>query len=227
MAATFLEYSKTTLQRLIKKISSPTSKDIIKGLYLNYDEITLKLYYEVAATSDFKKLFLVGTYSEDHAAKAWEEIIRDNCKATNSRKYIILLDAQKKLNQYINEQSYLKAAITKLHFEIDRELIADIEKDFHFTFNLKNSAKYAQSLKELDNRAKGWNTKIAAQKIMIERLMKEEEGKAKGKSVGFQQSLVRVGTALNIVVPQDVLLATFNEYINVIKEREARNRKAA
>lgn len=204
------------------------SKPIISGTYLTYGEIELRMYYEIANTSSVQKLFVSGTYSEDQASKAWEEIIRDNCKATNNRKYIIILDAQKKLNQYINEQSYLKAAVTKLHFEVDRELIADIEKDFHFTINMKNSAKYAESLKELDSRAKFYNTKISAQKVLLERIQKEEEGKAKGKGVNFQQSLVRVGTALNIVIPQDVLLATFNEYVNVIRERQSQiNKKAA
>lgn len=194
---------------------------------MDYENITLKLYYEIASTGNHELLYISGKYKPEHAADAWEEIIKSNCKATNNRKYLILLDAYKKHSQYVNEQTFLKAAVIKLHFELDRELIKEIEKDFHFTINLKNSTKYAQSLKELDNRAKSYNTKISSQRILIERMQKEEESKAKGKGVNFQQSLVRVGTALSIVIPQDVLLSTFNEYINVIKQREANARRAA
>jgi hypothetical protein len=227
MEKKFTEFSKNTWQKLLGKIFSQKFKDITGAKYLTYEQITLKDYYEIASTGNHKKLMVAGKFNELEAAQAWEEIIKDNCKATNNRKYLIYLEAHKNYLRYIGEQTFLKAALLKLHFELDRELIKEVEKVSLCHINLSSSEKYAQSLKECDNRAKSWNTKINTQKVLLERMRKEEEGKAKGKGPNFQQSLVRVGTALNIVIPQDVLLCTFNEYVNVIKSRETNNRRAA
>lgn len=201
------------------------SKTSSEGTYLNYDNILLRVYYDVALTGDYSKLLVNGTYSEESGVKVWEEILRDNCSATNNRKYKQYIDAYKEYLRLTNDYSFVKTAILRLHFDpIDHDLIKDLSTK-GFRINTEDSTKYATSLKVCENQSRGYRTRIEVQKKAIERMRKDETKNAKNKSSSMQANLARVGTALGMVLPQDILLCSFNEYTNIIREKETAARK--
>lgn len=175
------------------------------------------------------KLLLVegsGSYDELEATIKWEEIIRDNCKATNNRKYTQYMDAKKEYLRLVDEQAFVKTALVKLHFEVDRELIKELATK-GFKISTETSEKYADSLKRCSIQSKSFNTRIAVQANLIANTHKDEERSARNRSGGMQASLVRIGSALGLVLPQDILLSTFNEHLNIVREQQSAKRKAA
>jgi len=193
---------------------------------LNYGNILLKEYYDVANSGNTNLLLVSGNYDEQDATMAWEEIIRENCKATNNRKYLQYMEASKEHRRLLNEQAFIKGALITLHFKIDHDLIKELGSK-GYRINTDNSNKYAESLSRAERQSRSLNTRITVQENLIKRIHGEEEKFAKNRSGGIQTSLVRVGTALGLVLPQDILLSTFNEYFNIVKDQQADRRKVA
>jgi hypothetical protein len=191
---------------------------------LNYDNILLKVYYDVASTNDLKLLLVSGDFNEEEATIHWEEIIRDNCKATNNRKYTQYMDARKEYLRLLSEQAFIKTSLVTLHFEIDRELIKEL-KGKGYRLDTSSPDKYAESLKRCEIQSKNLNTRITMQLNVLNSIHKDEQRTARNRTSGMQSSLVRIGTALGLVLPQDILLSTFNEHFNIVREQQAANRK--
>lgn len=182
------------------------------------------MFYEIAASGDLRLLLIGGEFKELEAQIAWEELVRDNCKATNNRKFMQFMDAKRQYIKLINDQMFVKVALEKLHFEVDHDLVGELKRmGFKVFTDLSHSnvsEKYAESLKRCEIQSQSFNTRIKVQENYIAKLQKDEETSAKHKGNSMQATLVRVGAALNMVLPQDILLCSFNEYCNILKERK-------
>lgn len=198
-----------------------TSK-VTTEAYYAYGDIPLKVYYEVASTGDVFLVQRTGKINPDACREKWEDIVKANSEANDNRKYFKYRNILKVHGGLVQEYSVVKAMITKLLYEVDKEYIDFLnikgyriytgKGDYSLTKEQRNE-KYAMSLVNASKRADNLLTKIQSNKNELDLLQQDNEVLSSNATMGA--ALANVGSILGFDIPDDILLCKFNEYVKI------------
>lgn len=208
-----LKTKRMSLQNNSNQKSKPTTAQ-----FFQYDDILLRLFIDVAETSGYQKLVRTGLATDDECMEAWENIVRENSEKTGSNSYSSYFNDTVQYSQLLSEYLFMRAALTKLLYVIDFDLIQKV-REFGYMINLSNSQAYADSLYATSRRVDNLATRI---KMQYNRMALNTVDKSEGG--GFDETIANLNMAIGFVETDNITLARYNEYCKTLKKRAARSK---
>lgn len=204
-------------------ISKKDSENFTKECY-GYEDITLRLYFEIAEKGCLEKLAKIKNVKKVILQQAWENILKRNSKENNNFSYELYFTTAQNYTLLVNEYNLIKACLLKLMIRADKGVI-QLLKDRGYVIKMSSETAYLKSLEEANTRSNNLLTKIMTRRKELDRLTKNEQT----EQVTLAKAISSVNTALKWpAVNEDTTLALYNEYKkNVIKQNNnGRNRQA-
>jgi hypothetical protein len=214
----------------IKKTSLPNSSNQrsknTTAEFFRYDDILLKIFIDVAQTSEYVKVVKNGQATAEQCMEAWEAIVKRNADVTGNMGYNGYLNETFVYADMLSEYLFMRAALTKLLYVIDYPLIQEV-RDKGYSIDLgeqddtaqARSQKYADSLyatsRQVDNIAT--RIKMHYNKMALNTVDKSEGG-------GFDETIANLNMAIGFVETDNITLARYNEYCKMIKKRAAKSK---
>lgn len=206
--------------KIFRSNSNPKSKPTT-AQFFQYDDILLKIFIDIAQTSEYTKLVKQGIAGDDECAEAWEAIVKKNADVTGNLGYSGYFNDAMAYADMLSEYLFMRAALTKLLYVIDYPLIQMV-RDKGYVIDLDNSQKYADSLYATSRRVDNIATRI---KMHYNRMALNTVGKTEGG--GFDEAMSNLNLALGFVETDNITLARYNEYCKMIKKRQAKTKPEA
>lgn len=169
----------------------------------------------MAETGDYRKLVKKEPATDEACMEAWEDIVKKNGENTGNNSYSSYFSDAVQYGQLLSEYLFMRAALTKLLYVIDFDLIQKV-RDLSYTINLENSQRYADSLYATSRQVDNLATRI---KMQYNRMALNTVDKTGG---GFDEAIVNLNMALGMEVNDNITLARYNEYCKIIKKRQAK-----
>lgn len=214
MGQIFLDLLQAIKKYWFEVILKKTYKDTT-GVYYSYDNIPLRLFFEIAETNELEKLFISGKFSVEETEENWEILIGRNSFENGSNQYSSYRQANKDHKQFISEYILVKAMLTKLLFIIDDECI-DFLRKRGYKIDKTNSEKYAESLYLAQRRSKNLITKT---KMKQNEILGFTKGESTAPAQNFEEIMANLISGLGVQVSDDITLARYNAYKNIIKNK--------
>lgn len=187
---------------------------ITSVVYYQYADIPLRVYFDIIESRNVLKVCKSGIPDLEKAAEAWEDLIRQNSEANGSFEYENYLTNVKTYGLLINEYLWIKGALSKLLFKVDKELIEELKrKGYKVSIN---PLEYTESLIMCFRKVENLLTKTQSKAKEIEG-MKGEPNKESFDSIMANLSYHWPGH-----LPEDITLARFNECIKILKRGRAK-----
>lgn len=213
MEKKFLDSIKKTSKNLGKKLSQRFKTSTAK--FYTYEDITLKLYLEIAASLDFKRLILKGKAKESELMEAWELIIRKNYEVNGGFDYINYCDLIDGYNSLLSDYNYVRATLIQLMFVVDDNYIEEL-RNKGYKIDTSDSIKYAESIAAALRRSENLITRLKMKSNEISEMIGRDGGSS---PASFEEIMAGLSLALKFAVPEDIKLSRFNEYKKIITER--------
>lgn len=148
--------------------------------------------------------------------EAWEAIVKRNSESAGNNSYSTYFEDTVQYSRLLGEYLFMRAALTKLLYMIDFELIKQV-RDFGYVIELDSTQKYADSLYATSRRVDNLATRI---RMQYNRMALNTVDKSGG---GFDEAIVNLNLALGMEVNDNITLARYNEYCKLVKKRNANN----
>ncbi len=213
MVKKYLDSIKTTSKNLGKKLSQRFKTST--ATFYTYEDITLKLYLEIAASLDFKRLVINGKARESELVEAWEFIIRKNYEVNGGFDYINYCDLIDGYNSLLSDYNYVRATLIQLMFVVDDNYIEEL-RNKGYRIDTTDSLKYAESISNALRRSENLITRMKMKSNEISDMIGRDGG---SKGATFEEIMAGLSLALKFAVPEDIKLSRFNEYKKMISER--------
>jgi hypothetical protein len=196
------------------KSSKRTSRNTTGNRLLRYDDITLRLYLDVASSGDYRKLAVGFGVTDKECYNAWEEIVRRNNEANQSQEFNTYFESTQSYAKLIADYNIIKASLLYLSFTPDSEIIKYLAER-GYNIDTSSSIKYMETLELAMHKSNNIVTKLK---------MKENElammgEKSSGQGVGFEEIMANISFLVGFPVPEDITLARYNEFRKIIKKR--------
>lgn len=214
---------KKTLKTLQSRTSSQTLPNELKNLY-SYDNILLRTYIDIAQKGDFKLLIISGEADTTELLEAWEAIVKADAKANGSFTYDAYLNLIKAYGTLVAEYTSVRALLTKLRIVTDYSDVKYVRKK-GYKIDLTDSDTFTKSLDAATKRTEGLVTRIKMKQNEIAALYKEA-GHGSGNRMGFEQVIANLIFHLGFQVDDNITLARYNAYKQIIKQKQEAERKA-
>jgi hypothetical protein len=180
----------------------------------------LRLFIEIAETSDYRKLIKRGEPTDEQCSEVWEEIVQRNGLNSGNHGYSNYLNDAQTYGGLLSEYLFMRSALTKLLYVIDYQLIKTCESLFGYTFALDSSESYAQSLFSVSRRVDSLATRIK----MHQNKMRAQAEVSKSGGSSFNEALAVLIDAFKVDFRDDITLAKYNELVKILKQRNRGNR---
>jgi hypothetical protein len=185
--------------------------------WFTYDDITLRLYLEIAEGGDYKKLIKKGKYSSDECYAKWEDIIKQNGKHTNDFSYINYFQTVQQYANLIAEYNLVKALLFKVLITDYKNVIEDVAMLVSKGYNIDKSSqeKYNESIENAFKKSNNLVTKILAKQNELNQYAGNKETKA---TIGSM--VANLNTAIGFkAADYSILLSEYNEYRKIINKK--------
>jgi hypothetical protein len=203
----------------VKKDSSKELEKSGKDFYI-YDDIPLKLYIELAASGEYKKLIKSGSATNDECAQAWENIMVKNGKVTGNLDYLNYFETYKQFQLLVSKYHMLKAILMKLaypaFFGFDKVKIQYMISE-GYRIKLNTIEAYVASVQAADKRVNSLVTKILTKKAQLENMFKDK-GKEEEPQGFYEIIAYLIAEGFNI--NNDITLATYNQLVKIIRKKK-------
>lgn len=184
-------------------------------VFLKYDTILLKTYFEIANKGDFTKLLLNGEATLEQCKEKWNEIVAVNFENSGTFDFMGYVDNIEGYNSFLQEHNVTIAELLILHFQVDNEMIEELrERGYIIDTSSKNS--YAASLERAMERSKSLLSRI---KMKSNELDNFSEYLKDNKPATFDEIMASLIINLGFIVPDEITLSRFNQYRNLIVQR--------
>jgi len=200
-------------EHLIKPFLKLIYKDA-SAAYYTYGDITLKLYINISETNDYLRICKSGKGNYDNCLEAWETIVKENSEANGDYEYMNYFNLIKSHRRLVIEQSLITAALIKLHFAVDRELVSFVNKR-GYKISLVNTAEYAESLEGAIRKLKNLKARITMKEneiIEFQKVHKKEAGT-------FQKMIAQLTYYSKVAISETITLAMYNEMMKLVREQ--------
>jgi len=92
--------------------------------FYRHENIPLKLYLEIAASNDYKRLVISGKATDQERLQAWERIIQKNYEVNGGFDYLNYKDTLQAYGRLVAEYNLIRCYLIKLVFLVDNDYIA-------------------------------------------------------------------------------------------------------
>lgn len=173
---------------------------------------------------------------------AWEEIIQANSEHTGSNQHNKFLKVHKELSLLQHKYSRDRAMLLYLSFYFKADYVKELNTNGYRiytgvgemfdsdlseeTIQMIEKERYTESLEIAINQCENLNTRITIKQNEIKKMFKDNEASAGSKAHNMFTSLVSVGVELGIRLPEDILLAEYNEYLKQAKSKRMAQEEA-
>lgn len=189
--------------------------------YFCYDDITLKLFVEISKTGDYSKLITSGDANDEELNNKWEDIVKKNGEANNDNSLNVYVNNFKRYGYFLAEHNEITILLTKLLIYVDRDIINLLRKKNIYIVTDSHGA-FIESINNGFKKASNLLTKI---RIEANKLALKTSNTQTG-DVNLQELIAGISFALGFVISEDVKLAAYNEYKNLVKKKhDGSNRK--
>jgi len=194
-------------------------------IFFTYDDILLRQYLEVIKSGDFTKLIKEGNATEIECLEAWENIVKKQEKATGSNRFDTFLSLLKGYALLINDHTVIRACLIHLmNGPVDWEVLKTLnDKGYEVKINEYGYAIY-ESIQAGLHRCENLVTKATMKQKELQRMFPEKKDKAEAQS--FETVMAHLIAALEFNVDENITLARYNEYQNILRERQKAIEKA-
>jgi hypothetical protein len=201
-----------TKKSLQKKFSKKTSKTTT-GQCLKYEEISLKLYFEIAKSGDLKRLIKSGNPSLKECRQAWAEIVENNSKSNGQVSQVeIYKDLLEGYNSTLAELVRVRANICILYFETDDERINWL-REKGYNLDTSSKSKFIESINSAMNKTNNLITRLH----MRENQIKDVVSGFGSEPATLEDLIAKSNTHLGFTgCDMNMTLAQFNAYQRVI-----------
>lgn len=186
--------------------------------FYTYEDVPLKLYFEVANTGNLSLLVIKGKARHDDCMAAMEAIMIENERKTGNAIISRYMAMSKIYLSLIAEYTFMRASIIicvlRGWLYIDWQHLSTVNKKY--SISMASPGAYTQSLRSALSSCNNLLTKAEMQRKEIERMRSSGEGKQKS----FYEIIASLNSALGFTVPETITLSQYNEYGRVLKERE-------
>lgn len=229
METTFSDSVKATLKSFLRTTSKKISNDI-SATYYGYDDIKLKMYYDIANTGNVLLLQKTGNVNVEGCAEAWEVLVRKNCEVTMNRKYFAYRDTIKEQAALVYEYSAVKAMLTKLAIVVDMDYINFLNTKGYRIYTggedipaERKWEKYALSLERASSRCDNLITKLKLSQSELREFTDDRRSES-----SLASSLANLSVHLGFQLNDQITLSEYNEYTKIVQQkiREAERLKA-
>lgn len=183
-------------------------------VFLRYDTILLKTYFEIANTEDFMLMLLKGEATLVQCKEKWNAVVSANFENSGTLDFIGYIDSLEGYNSFLLEHNVTTAELLMLHFQVDDVVIADL-RERGYNIDTTGKRAYADSLARAMERSKSLLSRI---KLKSNELENFTEHLKENKPVSYQDVLTTLMFNLGFSVPDDITLASFNKFRNLIIE---------
>lgn len=183
-------------------------------ILLNYDNILLKTYFDIAETGNFNLLVIKGKPSIELLLDCWEEIVRRNDKDVGSNKYERTFKMHKAIAKMYFNYLYIRTLLLKLYLEFDATLIEELKKEGYVI----NKSNYYESIVAALNKTNHVITKLTSKRNELKEIKSND---AKQTKITFNRMIAELSVRLApTVIHQDITLSLYNEYIKIAKAKK-------
>lgn len=181
-----------------------------------YETIPLKLYMEIAAEGDLKKLVIHGFASLDQCVEQWEQIIKKNSQESGSFEYDSYYQLLQGYWLLVAEHTIVKAHLLKLTTVVDWEAIQEVRaRGYHISVD----AGYTESLNNALRKVENLVTKARMREQEIARMF---AGPVPGKRATFDEVMASLIAGMGFEISDKITLARFNQFRKILHERNKR-----
>jgi len=172
------------------------------------------LYITISESNNYQLICKHGKGNYDDCLEAWENIVKENSEANGDYEYMNYFNLIKVHRRLIVEQSLITAALIKLHFAVDRELVSFVNKR-GYKISLTSTADYAESLEGAVRRLKNLKARITMKEneiISFQKVHKKEAGT-------FQKMVAQLTYYSKVAISETITLAMYNEMMKLVREQ--------
>jgi len=167
--------------------------------------------------NSLEQLLVRGEFKREKAVKVWEKIIARNGEENRDYSYLNFLDNLNNFNFMLAEYNFIKAALIKLTYCVDDELIKTLAvKGYPINTSGKNA--YLNSLTVCLSKCENLTSKLVTKQNEM-----NEETSQEAKQVTAEQLIAQMSVAVGFSISDDVTLAAFNEYRKIVKQKNQHN----
>jgi hypothetical protein len=201
--------------------SSSTTPD-----FLRYNTITLKLFLEIADTSNHRLLLIRGEATDEQCADQWEKLVEQqnyHCGNQDYGNFLIHLDSYRQLmRKFITVRSTLCCLL----FVVDNDMIAWLDKEGYHLDTTHGQGAYLNSLQRAFNKSNNLNSKQNQKLNQIETfqqaiIMERKEFNDAQEENSFEERIAAISFYMRFEVDDNVLLTRYNSYVKKINKEQA------
>jgi hypothetical protein len=204
---------------LLKIFLNPLYSNGLETFY-TYENIPLKVYIEIINTGNYQ-LVSNGSRDIEKCFDAWENIVKENAKHSNSSEFDSRLQVIKTYARLLTDYITVVTNCNSLLFFVDSKMIEELKR-LGYNINTSSSEAYTKSIEACIRKS----ANIISKMKMKENEMKSfvESDKVKESNVSFSELIANLSFGLgslniNIAIGQDITLSMYNEYKKLIKKR--------
>jgi hypothetical protein len=187
-------------------------------VFYTYDNIPLRLYFDIANTGDFIRLVKEGKSDNEQCLIAWEAIIKKQQEITGNNQYNAFFRLNKGYLLNLNDYTLIRACLILTGINNifpDYEYIK-ILKEKGYNIDTSTPETIIDSVNGGLQKCDGLITKATTKRKEIEMIMNQNESKDK---VGFESAIANLNYQLGFNVDDNLTLSRFNEYQKIIKAK--------
>ena len=213
----YLDSIKKTLKNFRGFIFSQKSKSSLGTLY-GYNDIPLRLFIDVANTSNVMLLIKSGTSTIDECVEEWESIIKRNSLENQNFEYQTYFSLIQSYGLLISDYTEIKLMLMKASIVIDRDMIERLRKK-GYAISLSNSEAYEADLIRAIKRSENLITKITMKKNELEAEQNQVGGSKEEK--GYDEIIANLEFGLGWSVRDDITLSKYNSLKKLVKKKNS------
>jgi len=211
---------------LPRKFSANKSKRITPTFF-SYNNITLKLFLEIAETSDYKKLLISGEASAEDCAEQYEKIVEQHNYHNGNHDHLNYLSHLKSYRDLLLKFNTVRECILYLTRAIDHDIIAWL-KTQGYPIDISCQSKFEKTFAAALNKSNNINSKLKQKWNQIQNFnqaLMERQQAYNGAAGGIEERLATLSFNLGFSVDENITLARYNEYVKIINKQHGSGKK--
>lgn len=185
-------------------------------VFLNYDNILLRVYFDIATNGTYEDLIVSGNATIEQCKDEWNRLLVKLFEKSGSFDYLGYLDNLEGYNSFLQEHNITIAQLLILHFQIDDEVIADLNER-GYNIDIEHGKKaYSASLAKAMIRS---NHLLSRIKMKANDMESFTDGLKDDAPTTYDEVMATLMLNLGFTVPDDITLARYNEYRRLIKQK--------
>ncbi len=187
-------------------------------VFLKYDTILLKTYFDIANTGDFAKLVVNGEATSEQCKEKWNEIVAVNFENFGTFDFIGYVDNVEGYNSFLREHNLTIAELLVLYFQVDDDIIMEL-RERGYNIDTSSKSNYITSLERAMERSKSLQSRIRMKSNELENLTSHLKDT---QPATFDEIMASLIINLGFTIPDEITLARFNQYRNLIVQKHKR-----